>query len=304
MSVLTSIFDAALSTPALIRAYLGGDEKHNLTPVHSASTDLDAAAWNRIVAGLQECVTRIRDLTGLDLSELQSTVAGLVSDVSGLESALNSFGIAIDAPPASPSDYDDEFDGLSSVVWSWIRAGAPLATSGIYSEGAGIANGKRWARVINDSAGSYHSVAHQLVQPAPSGDFTLTAKVTAAPSIQYCNFGIVIDDGSDANLTSFYLGVSTAGWSVAALQRVNGTYTFNQAMHGYAGASVYLKIVYRESAARFDFYYSPDNTTWLLAGQQTVLSWQPARFGISWCANNSTPGEYGASVEFFRVTEP
>lgn len=304
MSVLTSIFDVALSTPALIRAYLGGDEKRNAEPVHASDTDIDADAWNRIVAGIEECVTRIKELTGLDLSALLSTVSGLVSDVAGLQSALASFGVAIDAPPASPSSFDDEFDGSSSVVWSWIRAAAPSATSGIYSEGHGQGNSKRWAKVINDAAGAYHSAAHQLVQPAPSGDFEVVAKVTAAPSIQYCNFGLIIDDGTDANLTSYYLGVSTAGWSTAALWRVASTYTYNQAMHAYAGASVYLKIVYSASGQRFDFYYSADGTLWCLAGQQTVVTWSPARIGLSWAANNSTPGEYGASFEFFRVTEP
>lgn len=60
MTITTSIFDVALTTDALIRAYLGGDGKVNEEPVHDSTKDIDADDWNTIVAGLAEAVTKIK----------------------------------------------------------------------------------------------------------------------------------------------------------------------------------------------------------------------------------------------------
>lgn len=60
MGVATSIWDAALSSLALIKAYLGTDEKQDAEPAHSAVYDVRAEDHNVIVAGLAECALRLR----------------------------------------------------------------------------------------------------------------------------------------------------------------------------------------------------------------------------------------------------
>ena len=60
MGVSTSIFDAARTTLALVKTYLGGDEMENQEPIHDATKDLDADNWNKIAAGLSEVAVRIR----------------------------------------------------------------------------------------------------------------------------------------------------------------------------------------------------------------------------------------------------
>lgn len=52
MTVSTSIFDQGVL--GAIKAYLGGDSKENVEPVHSEIYDIDADAWNKIVSGLAE----------------------------------------------------------------------------------------------------------------------------------------------------------------------------------------------------------------------------------------------------------
>lgn len=60
MSVSTSIFDAALTTIALIKNYLGGDEKLNLEPVHNTDYNIDADHWNKLISGVAEIAEAIK----------------------------------------------------------------------------------------------------------------------------------------------------------------------------------------------------------------------------------------------------
>ena len=60
MSVTESIFDAARTTRALIKTWLGGDEKANKTTVHNTTQNVDADDWNKKVSGLAEVAMRIR----------------------------------------------------------------------------------------------------------------------------------------------------------------------------------------------------------------------------------------------------
>jgi hypothetical protein len=60
MGVTTSIYDAARTTAALIKSYLGGDERVDSEPIHDLTRDIDAGSWNVIVSGLAEVAKRTR----------------------------------------------------------------------------------------------------------------------------------------------------------------------------------------------------------------------------------------------------
>lgn len=74
MAVATSILDDAGATLALIKTYLGEDNRENEEPVHDPVTELGADEWNKLVAGVAELAKRLRpgnlvavpfELTGL-----------------------------------------------------------------------------------------------------------------------------------------------------------------------------------------------------------------------------------------------
>lgn len=58
MGVTTSIFDQ--TTIALVKTYLGTDDKQDSAPSRSAVYDVRAEDWNRIAAGLAEVAFRLR----------------------------------------------------------------------------------------------------------------------------------------------------------------------------------------------------------------------------------------------------
>lgn len=58
MTVSTSIYSYATTSTA--KAYLGGDEKADLTPSVSSTYDVRSDDWNKIVSGLVECGLRTR----------------------------------------------------------------------------------------------------------------------------------------------------------------------------------------------------------------------------------------------------
>lgn len=60
MSVTESPYDAARTTSALIRSWMGGDEKANEEAVFDATTELDADEYNKIVAAIGDIGARTR----------------------------------------------------------------------------------------------------------------------------------------------------------------------------------------------------------------------------------------------------
>jgi len=60
MGITESIYDAARTTQALIKTWLGGDEMTNEEPVHDATEDIDAVLWNKMVQAHSEIAKRTR----------------------------------------------------------------------------------------------------------------------------------------------------------------------------------------------------------------------------------------------------
>ena len=109
MSVLTSIFDSALTTLLAIKNYLGGDGKTNAEPVHNSETDLDADDWNRVVAGLAEVVEAVKALHAQCLSATAVKTADYAADFGELvlvDLYAATGNVTITLPPTSSVDKD------------------------------------------------------------------------------------------------------------------------------------------------------------------------------------------------------
>ena len=216
-----------------------------------------------------------------------------------------------DDSPVTANAKDDEFSSNGKSLdakWTWIRAGQPSATSGIYSEEWGLAYGKIWARIIQDSsprdqANDWHCIS----QSVPGGDWTITTKVTVQVISDYNFFGMFVDDGTNSNLDDWKTGHASPGqYRTTELHYlVGGAQTYDQLLTPCYDNVTYLKMQYVSATPKLVFSCSSDGIVWLKRGAHTI-GYTPSRFGLFWHANtNGGAGiEVGASFDFFRVTQP
>jgi hypothetical protein len=100
MTVSTSIYD--LATTATAKAYLGGDEKADLTPSVSSTYDVRSADWNKMVSGLVENALRTR--YGASPCNYLFSQANCTAGQSAVALARSSAGDAAITEIVAPSD--------------------------------------------------------------------------------------------------------------------------------------------------------------------------------------------------------
>lgn len=89
MAILTSLWETANTTLALLKTYLGEDDKTNKEPIHDAQTDIDAVTWNEFVSAHAELGLRMRPGNLLCLTWHRANLAASLTD-DPLERVMNS----------------------------------------------------------------------------------------------------------------------------------------------------------------------------------------------------------------------
>lgn len=199
-----------------------------------------------------------------------------------------------DEPPAIPSQWDDEFTGtLLDPKWSTLN---------VHGEG-GFLQGELIS-MLSCRGGHEDVMPILLVQPAPAGTWTITAKATNAQ--QYLDGAPGGDDSSFVGLavmpedgeTAHTWVVGRYGSSTPCLRSEMwtdlSTWAGSKGTYNVASPSTYLRIVW--DGERLSLWAAPDGLAWF---RWTVYApgWTPGRIGIA------VRGAVGPSyVDWFRVT--
>lgn len=204
-----------------------------------------------------------------------------------------------DAPPASPSGFNDEFassatlPGGGSAIWSWANQNSATAV---------ITNDKA---VVTVPSGSPKEVC--LVQSVATAPYTITCRVSVFQPLMAsgCGAGIVLRTSSSGAMKQFTYknnsGTPTflySKWSNATTFASATSYDTTQT----GVAWVYLQL--QDDNTNIYFRYSFDGVVWKqLTSEARNTTYTQDQFGVVVCgesASASTP----ATFEFFRVTQP
>lgn len=199
----------------------------------------------------------------------------------------------IDEPPASPSAWDDEFNGSSlDAKWSWANQGTAAAT---------FANG---SIMIDFPAAS--EATRGIVQAVPSGDFTAIAKVSLIPfnNISYASFGVGVynSSGGKSSLIGRRTAGATRGFSYVKTlptSNVAGAYSM-----GYGQETLYVKVI--KTATDYTFYISFDGAIWFQYFTEAISTWIGAITHVGlfgWRYDNTASRKMYGICDWFRIVE-
>lgn len=201
-----------------------------------------------------------------------------------------------DEPPAIPSQWDDEFTGtLLDPKWSTLN---------VHGEG-GFRQGELIS-MLSCRGGHEDVMPLALLQPAPSGPWTITAKVinaqqylgaTSTDKSAFVGLAVAPAEAVGDALDTWMLGrysnaysyLRSEQWSTpTSWKGSKGTYT-------YYSPSGYLRVVW--DGAALSHWHSPDGLGWYRWTAPYDPGWTPGRIGIA------VRGAVGPSyVDWFRVT--
>jgi hypothetical protein len=213
-----------------------------------------------------------------------------------------------DTPPTAPSTKDDEFQGSSlNTKWSWTKGGAPASGSEVW----GLNHGRLFANVEPDSGTGtpvFDTEAHVLLQSAPAGDFTITAKINAARLVDQNRFGIIITDAAESNLLQLVMARNTTNLEVWWERREATIWTTRIDPITFPFSTGVLQLQYVSTTNRAFMLASVDGTVFANirdTGNFHALSgWTPSKIGLLFWSFSAAGGNNflrGASVDWFRV---
>ena len=228
-------------------------------------------------------------------------VVAVKADGSGLEFVTNSGGSdgttyenPIDLPPTSPHAMDDEFiDTVMDSKWSWINQGTSAWTE----------NGRYGAMDL--VSGGDHT--RLLVQEAPAGDFTATAKLTIfGAKLNYHAFGLCLYNSANSRRIIYgkcnrsgYAGIHAIKFST------NTTYSSDPYLvGGWDTNFIYVRI--RKVGISYSLDLSVDGDFWWEIFTESISNFLSAisHVGVGYFRNNTNGVTYKGRCDWFRVTEP
>jgi hypothetical protein len=223
------------------------------------------------------------------------------ADGSGLEFVTSNGGSGgafyenpIDIPPATPHAMGDEFaDTVMAGKWSWINQGTSVWTE----------NGSYGAMDL--SSGGDHT--RLLVQEAPVGDFTATAKLTVCgPKVNYYNFGICLYNSANGRRIIFGKCNRSAYSGIQAIKFSSNTTFSSDAYLNGGWDSIYIYVRVRKTGASYSLEMSADGDFWWQIFTETISTFLTAisHVGVGYFRNNTSGVTYKGRCDWFRVTEP
>lgn len=224
------------------------------------------------------------------------TAAGLVR---GIQNIL----LPLDIPPASPSAWDDEFDG-DSLDPKWTDPAT--STSPV---DATVADG--WLLMEPSTAGSSSTGKRGgfgIRQDSPSGPFSVMAKVADQKPGDDCRVGIFV--ASTASSLAWVSGSQLQNSRILNWNRCSysegadwGASLGEQFIGPLWLSAVWYRIRWDGTTLFFDF--SGNGVHWRNAFSTTASVVQPDRCGLVLWANSANAlADHQLGADWFRVTEP
>jgi len=201
-----------------------------------------------------------------------------------------------DAPPESPSAYDDEFDDSSFDTGLWTEFD-PNTQITVTEDEAGLRI-QQTGTAGDDNCGVYQSI--------PAGDFTIETKVSI--SGQDASFYIgglalwedptdVANGNMDMFVMSYYASASRVMYYRYSNHETYSAATFTGVDVGNLGSPVYLRL--RRNGTTYYYTVSGDGVAWMEVWTGS-LTFTPTTFGLGTnLTTTSAPGLY-ARFQFFR----
>lgn len=224
--------------------------------------------------------------------------------------------LPLDVAPASAHAKDDEFAG-SSLDAKWTNPATSTRTTTTT-----VANG--WVTIEPSEAGSA-SISSKggvgIRQPAPTGSFTVSAKIAdgvgregygdgdtragiftgrLSATVKGLIFGRLWNGGGSNLIVATWFSVysHTADWNT-----FDGTQTLLDLASTVTGI-VWVRLVYDASAATMTYYYSQDGVFYKKLGSRASVE-QPEYIGIGLYNNmGGLLADHRVGADWFRVTEP
>ena len=198
-----------------------------------------------------------------------------------------------DMPPASPSAYDDEFNSsVLSGLWTLVNAGN-LVTYNANTQVPGCL----WFESVVNTSSSYPCI----LQPIPTGDFTVIGKITMNQSgngtLGGITTGLILSNSNTAGTGSqYYLAQGTSVSQGPYMQLIAGTNFSVSSSVGvfYQDRAQYIRI--RRVGTDYYWGWATDGKTFTEVSYNPGTT--PSYFG--WCFANASATRADASLEFFR----
>ncbi|QFY14551.1 DUF1349 domain-containing protein [Nonomuraea phyllanthi] len=220
-----------------------------------------------------------------------------------VDASFDWFHITPDDQATTP-DPDDEFDGTALDACRWSAIVRPDATA------ARVGDGKlELDTTTGDIYGSDNSGPKNLIlQPAPSGDWTVETKVDAsALNEQYQQGGLMVYAGDDDYVKLDFLATNAAGSTVARAielrSEVGGTVQNPQPQANNLTTGVWWLRLKKEGDT-FTGSYSPDGETWtdLSAPVENSAVASGAKAGVFTIGTNQSASKT-VTFDYFHLTE-
>jgi hypothetical protein len=204
-----------------------------------------------------------------------------------------------DAPPASPSAYDSEFDAGSAGVPSGFTE---------YDPGSILAvdESSTYKKLIATITSATFAVVGGIYREIPAGDFTIWTKVRVVGKLaDYSWAGLALwEDATDSakGIENFCLVARGSAGPVGIDQFYMTNYnTYNTDRLGnnsqpYSAQEAYLRI--RRNGTTYYIGWSENGEVWYEKNTATTIGFTPSHFGLSFA--NSTGVTNVATADFFR----
>jgi hypothetical protein len=196
---------------------------------------------------------------------------------------------AVDEPPASPSDWDDEFAGSTlNAKWSWCNQRSCVAT----------VDGKLH---LNDAGTNGFSA---IVQAAPTGDFIATTKHECFSVLaNYYGGGIALYDMTNDKVVYFLNQNRATNTYLSAYRVTPVTHTSTSVTIGYTAyyPAKYLRA--RIESGTIYFEASNDGVNWITAYTEVVTAYLTSITHIGIGAYRVGTSGVLNCFDWFRVNE-
>ncbi len=215
--------------------------------------------------------------------------------VSNLPTGSGNLGFwMVDAPPASPSAYDDEFDDSSFDTGLWAEMDFNNKLSVTEDESGLVVT--KVSETGNILAGYYQTI--------PAGDFSIVMKGYHPYNVtgNYKLFGLGLFEDATDNTKKIQFISNTLGSATKVVEVIlhnnYSTYTSTPATQSMV---IYASILYlrlRRESTTYSFDYSQNGLEWRNLYTTSSLAFTPLHFGI--VTNNNSGNDLIYKVKFFR----
>jgi hypothetical protein len=199
-----------------------------------------------------------------------------------------------DAPPTSPSAYDDEFDGTMA-AWTWLNQGS--STDNISNSWVSLA-------VPSNAGGSVN--VRGLYRTAPSPTYTFAAKMSFIGVLgNYIASGLMLRESSSSKLITF--GPSYRGPQEIDVAYWNSATSFNSLpLSAYAQTFTPMYFRITNDNTNFIFQISREGVAWVTVatlGKNAFFAGAADGVGFGvYTENVSGAGACTLSLDWFRRT--